>query len=91
MELGPEALRHVAKLARITLSEDELTRLGTDVAAVLTLFESLPDANAEPVRSEPVPSRADEAAPVQDGLRARLAANVPDAAPDGRLRVGARR
>lgn len=41
MRISPDEVRHVAKLARLQLSEDEITTLAADMAEILTYVEKL--------------------------------------------------
>jgi aspartyl-tRNA(Asn)/glutamyl-tRNA(Gln) amidotransferase subunit C len=80
--ISPEDVRHVARLARLALSEDELERMRAEMSAILDYMDKLtsldtkgvePTSHAVPLRNvlradEPVPSL-----PVDDML-----ANAPD-------------
>ena len=41
MRISPDEVRHVAKLARLRLSEEEITSLAADMAEILTYVEKL--------------------------------------------------
>jgi aspartyl-tRNA(Asn)/glutamyl-tRNA(Gln) amidotransferase subunit C len=80
--ISPEDVRHVARLARLALSEDELERMRAEMSAILDYMDKLrsldtkgvePTSHAVPLRNvlradEPVPSL-----PLDDML-----ANAPD-------------
>ena len=80
--ISPEDVRHVARLARLALSDDELERMRAEMSAILDHMDKLrsldttgvePTSHAVPLRNvmredEPVPS-----SPLDDML-----ANAPD-------------
>ncbi|HEU5190164.1 MAG TPA: Asp-tRNA(Asn)/Glu-tRNA(Gln) amidotransferase subunit GatC [Methylomirabilota bacterium] len=80
--ISPEDVRHVARLARLALSDDELERMRAEMSAILDYMDKLrsldttgvePTSHAVPLRNvmredEPVPS-----SPLDDML-----ANAPD-------------
>jgi aspartyl-tRNA(Asn)/glutamyl-tRNA(Gln) amidotransferase subunit C len=88
--IGPDEVRHVARLARLQLSEEELARFTTQLASVLDYAAQLAELEVgelEPM-SHPLPLsnvlREDEVVP---GLeRAEVLGEAP-AAEDGRFRV----
>ena len=41
MSLSPDQVRHIAKLARLTLTEEEITRFTKDLGGIFTLIEQL--------------------------------------------------
>lgn len=41
MSLTPDQVRHIAKLARLTLTDEEITRFTKDLAGIFTLIEQL--------------------------------------------------
>jgi len=47
--ISKEQVQHIAKLARIRLSEEEVARYQKDLSEVLDYFEILKDANTEDV------------------------------------------
>ncbi|PKN79814.1 MAG: Asp-tRNA(Asn)/Glu-tRNA(Gln) amidotransferase GatCAB subunit C [Chloroflexi bacterium HGW-Chloroflexi-9] len=49
MALTPAEVRHIATLARLALSDDEMSRLGTQLSAILDHFEVLKDIDTEGV------------------------------------------
>jgi len=49
MALTPREVRHIATLARLALSDDEMSRLGTQLSAILDHFEVLKDIDTEGV------------------------------------------
>jgi aspartyl-tRNA(Asn)/glutamyl-tRNA(Gln) amidotransferase subunit C len=88
--LGPEQVRHVARLARLELSEEELARFTTQLGSVLDYAAQLAELDVEDLdpMSHPLPLvnvlRDDEVLP---GLeRSEVLAEAP-AAEDGRFRV----
>lgn len=47
MSLAPATVRHIARLARLAVAEDQLDGLSTDLARVLNLFDALAAANVD--------------------------------------------
>jgi aspartyl-tRNA(Asn)/glutamyl-tRNA(Gln) amidotransferase subunit C len=88
--IGPEDVRHVARLARLELSEDELARFTTQLASVLDYAAQLAELEVTDLRpmSHPLPLanvlRADEVLPGLD--RDEVLGQAP-AAEEGRFRV----
>jgi aspartyl-tRNA(Asn)/glutamyl-tRNA(Gln) amidotransferase subunit C len=92
VSLTREEVLHIAHLARIALSEDDVTKFQTQLSGILDHFEALKQLDTEdvPPTSHPLPlenvMRADEvrpSLPVEDVL-----ANAP-LAEDGAFRVRA--
>ena len=90
MKLSREQVEHIADLARLALSDDEVARYQEQLSAILEHFDHLqqlgtedipPTASVLPLRSV---MRADEARPSLE--RDRILANAPDTA-DGCFRV----
>jgi aspartyl-tRNA(Asn)/glutamyl-tRNA(Gln) amidotransferase subunit C len=50
MEITPEQARHVAKLARLDLSDEEITNLAADMGEVLTYVGKLAELDTETVQ-----------------------------------------
>lgn len=81
-ELNQDQVKHIAKLARLSLTEEEVAKLSTDLNAVLGYVEQLQELDTEGV--EPMigavqhqkPHREDNA--VQSGLRDKMLENAPD-------------
>ncbi len=48
-QLTGDQVRHIAKLARLTLSEDEVTRLATQLTSILGYIDQLSEVNTEGV------------------------------------------
>jgi len=83
-------VRYVAQLARLDLSEDEITRFSSQLSGVMTHIEKLSEVDIDDIQpssltdSQPPLLRADEPIP---GLGPdALLANAPDQA-NGQLRV----
>jgi aspartyl-tRNA(Asn)/glutamyl-tRNA(Gln) amidotransferase subunit C len=83
-------VQHVAQLARLALTDDEVERFATDLASILEYAEDLAaiDVAGVPPTAHPLPLvnvlRADSAGPTLD--RDEVLAEAP-AAEDGRFRV----
>ena len=56
-EMTPEAIRHLASLARIALSEDEITRLSGELGAIVSAVEAVQKVAGDdvPPTSHPIP------------------------------------
>jgi aspartyl-tRNA(Asn)/glutamyl-tRNA(Gln) amidotransferase subunit C len=56
-EMTPDAVRHLAGLARIALSDDEVTRLAGELGAIVEAVEAVQSVATEdvPPTSHPVP------------------------------------
>ena len=50
MEITPEQARHVAKLARLDLTDEEITALAADMGEVLTYVGKLAELNTDDVQ-----------------------------------------
>lgn len=78
MPLDRPTIAHVARLARLPLSDEEAERLARELPAILAAFESLPVEPAPaPAAPREAPARADVVAPVAEDERARIVANFP--------------
>ena len=83
MSVSPEQVRHIAKLARIAMSDDELGRLLPELNNILGWVEQLGEVNTDGV--EPLTAVIDQklrlrADVVDDGnCRDDILANAPDA------------
>ncbi len=86
MELTPDEVRHVAVLARLDLSEDEINSLGNELSSILTYIEKLEELDTSEVEptshvvSMKTPFRKDEVTnspSVEDAL-----ANAPQSEDD---------
>jgi aspartyl-tRNA(Asn)/glutamyl-tRNA(Gln) amidotransferase subunit C len=80
--ISPEDVRHVARLARLALSDEELVRMRADMSAILDYMDklrSLDTAGVEPT-SHAVPLRnvMREDEPVPSQPREDMLANAPD-------------
>lgn len=51
MSLTPDNVRHIAKLARLTLTEDEVTRFTKDLGGIFTLIEQLGEIDTSSVEA----------------------------------------
>jgi aspartyl-tRNA(Asn)/glutamyl-tRNA(Gln) amidotransferase subunit C len=89
-KIGPEQVRHVAHLARLELSEEELARFTDQLGSVLDYAAQLAELDVDDLEpmSHPLPLanvlRDDEVLPTLD--RAEVLAVAP-AAEDGRFKV----
>jgi aspartyl-tRNA(Asn)/glutamyl-tRNA(Gln) amidotransferase subunit C len=83
MSVSPEQVRHIAKLARIAMSDAELERLVPELNAIIGWVEQLGEVDTEGV--EPLTAVIDQklrlrADVVDDGdIRDAVLANAPDA------------
>lgn len=83
MSVSPEQVRHIAKLARIAMSDEELARLGPELNAIIGWVKQLAEVNTDGV--EPLTAVIDQKLRlredgVTDGdIRDELLANAPDA------------
>lgn len=84
MSVSPEQVRHIANLARIAMSEEEVERLAPELNAIIGWVEQLGEVNTDGI--EPLTAvieqklrlRGDE---VNDGnCRDEVLANAPEAA-----------
>jgi aspartyl-tRNA(Asn)/glutamyl-tRNA(Gln) amidotransferase subunit C len=83
MSVTPEQVRHIANLARIAMSEDELERLVPELNNILGWVEQLGEVDTEGV--EPLTAVIDqklrlrEDAVTEGNIRGEVLANAPDA------------
>jgi len=83
MSVSNDQVRHIAKLARIAMSEAELERLGPELNAIIGWVEQLGEVNTEGV--EPLTAVIDQKLrlredAVTDGdIRDQVLANAPEA------------
>ena len=83
MSVSNDQVRHIAKLARIAMSEEELERLGPELNAIIGWVEQLAEVNTEGV--EPLTAVIDQKLrlredAVTDGdIRDQILANAPEA------------
>ena len=83
MSVSPEQVRHIAKLARIAMSEEELERLLPELNNILGWVEQLGEVNTDGV--EPLATVIDqelrlrEDAVTDGNIRDQVLANAPDA------------
>ena len=83
MSVSNDQVRHIAKLARIAMSEAELERLGPELNAIIGWVEQLAEVNTDGV--EPLTAVIDQklrlrADAVTDGdIRDQVLANAPEA------------
>ena len=89
MTITPETVEHVAKLARLELTPDEVTRYTQDLGKILTLVEQLNELDLSQVDvelqvNEATNFRADQS--LREFTRDELLANAPHAE-DGFFRV----
>ena len=83
MSVSPEQVRHIAKLARIAMSDDELKRLVPELNNILGWVEQLAEVNTDGV--EPLTAVIDQKlrlrkdAVTEGDRRDDVLANAPDA------------
>jgi aspartyl-tRNA(Asn)/glutamyl-tRNA(Gln) amidotransferase subunit C len=83
MSVSNEQVRHIAKLARIAMSDEELERLAPELNAILGWVEQLGEVNTDGV--EPLTAVIDQKLrlredAITDGdIRDEVLANAPDA------------
>ena len=83
MSVSPEQVRHIARLARIAMSEEEIARLEPELNAIIGWVEQLAEVDTEGV--EPLTAVIDqklrlrEDAVTDGNIRDQVLANAPDA------------
>ena len=83
MSVSPEQVRHIAKLARIAMSDDELQRLVPELNNILGWVEQLGEVNTDGV--EPLATVIDQKLRLRDdvvtdgNIREDILANAPAA------------
>jgi aspartyl-tRNA(Asn)/glutamyl-tRNA(Gln) amidotransferase subunit C len=83
MSVSPEQVRHIAKLARIAMSDDEIERLAPELNNILGWIEQLGEVNTEGV--EPLTAVIDQKLRLRDdvvtegNIRDEILANAPEA------------
>ena len=83
MSVSPEQVRHIANLARIAMSEEELARLVPELNNILGWVEQLAEVNTDGV--EPLTAVIDQKLRLRDDAvtdgdcREEVLANAPDA------------
>ena len=83
MSVSNDQVRHIAKLARIAMSEAELERLGPELNAIIGWVEQLGEVNTDGV--EPLTAVIDQKLRLRDDavtdgdIRDDVLANAPDA------------
>ena len=83
MSVSPEQVRHIAKLARIAMSDEELDRLLPELNNILGWVEQLAEVNTDGV--EPLTAVIDQKLRLRDDVvndgdvRDQVLANAPDA------------
>jgi aspartyl-tRNA(Asn)/glutamyl-tRNA(Gln) amidotransferase subunit C len=83
MSVSPEQVRHIAKLARIAMSDAELERLVPELNAIIGWVEQLGEVNTDGV--EPLTAVIDQKLRLRDdvvndgNIRDEILANAPDA------------
>jgi aspartyl-tRNA(Asn)/glutamyl-tRNA(Gln) amidotransferase subunit C len=83
MSVSPEQVRHIAKLARIAMSEEELERLVPELNNILGWVEQLGEVNTDGV--EPLTAVIDQKLRLRDdvvndgNIRDAILANAPEA------------
>jgi aspartyl-tRNA(Asn)/glutamyl-tRNA(Gln) amidotransferase subunit C len=90
MQLNREEVEHIANLARLSLSEDEIATYGEQLSAILEHFEHLQELDTEDIPPTatvlPLRSVMREDKPRVWGEREELLENAPDAE-DGCFKV----
>ena len=83
MSVSTQQVRHIAKLARIAMSDDEIERLAPELNNILGWIEQLSEVNTDGV--EPLTAVIDQKLRLRDdvvndgNIRAEVLANAPDA------------
>ena len=83
MSVSPEQVRHIAKLARIAMSDEELARLVPELNAIIGWVEQLGEVNTDGV--EPLTAVIDQKRRLRDdvvsdgNIRDDVLANAPEA------------
>jgi len=83
MSVSPEQVRHIAKLARIAMSDEELARLVPELNAIIGWVEQLGEVNTDGV--EPLTAVIDQKLRLRDDvvtdgdIRDDILANAPEA------------
>ena len=83
MSVSPEQVRHIAKLARIAMSDEELARLVPELNAIIGWVEQLGEVNTDGV--EPLTAVIDQELRLRDDvvtdgdIRDDILANAPEA------------
>ena len=83
MSVSPEQVRHIARLARIAMSEEEIARLEPELNAIIGWVEQLAEVDTEGV--EPLTAVIDqklrlrEDAVTDGNIRDQVLANAPEA------------
>ena len=83
MPVSTEQVRHIAKLARIAMSDEEIERLAPELNNILGWVEQLGEVNTDGV--EPLTAVIDQKLRLRDdvvtegNMRAEILANAPDA------------
>jgi aspartyl-tRNA(Asn)/glutamyl-tRNA(Gln) amidotransferase subunit C len=83
MSVSPEQVRHIAKLARIAMSDDELDRLVPELNNILGWVEQLGEVDTDGV--EPLTAVIDQKLRLRDdvvndgNIREQVLANAPEA------------
>ncbi|WP_155264913.1 Asp-tRNA(Asn)/Glu-tRNA(Gln) amidotransferase subunit GatC [Sphingomonas segetis] len=83
MSVSPEQVRHIAKLARIAMSDEEIERLVPELNNILGWVEQLGEVNTDGI--EPLATVIDQQLRLRDdvvtdgGIRDEVLANAPEA------------
>ena len=83
MSVSTQQVRHIAKLARIAMSDDEIERLAPELNNILGWIEQLGEVDTDGV--EPLTAVIDQKLRLRDdvvndgNIRAEVLANAPDA------------
>jgi aspartyl-tRNA(Asn)/glutamyl-tRNA(Gln) amidotransferase subunit C len=83
MSVSSQQVRHIAKLARIAMSDEEIERLVPEINNILGWVEQLAEVNTDGV--EPLTAVIDQKLRLRDdavtdgNIRAEVLANAPDA------------
>ena len=83
MSVSNDQVRHIAKLARIAMSEEELERLGPELNAIIGWVEQLGEVDTDGV--EPLTAVIEQKLRLRDdavtdgGIRDEVLANAPEA------------
>ncbi|MEE9207961.1 MAG: Asp-tRNA(Asn)/Glu-tRNA(Gln) amidotransferase subunit GatC [Gemmatimonadota bacterium] len=81
--VDPHTVRHVARLARLSLDESEVERLGAEMSSILDYFAALEEVDV-PQQTGPTPRSLDPVLREDVESAERLALPVESLAPDAR-------
>jgi aspartyl-tRNA(Asn)/glutamyl-tRNA(Gln) amidotransferase subunit C len=87
--ISKEEVIHIAKLARLELTEPEIEKMQKDLSAILDYFNLLkkaPQVKKDDFQAQGIIARQDEVLPRKDGISEKLIAAAPENK-DGYIKV----